>query len=444
MIFKKQEPPIVISIGGSLIVPNGIDHEFLKKLNTCIRGFVKQGKRFFLVAGGGKTARHYRDAGKNVIGSLTDDDLDWLGIHATRLNAHLLRTIFQDIAHPRIIENYDRRLYNWKEPVVIGSGWKPGWSTDYDAVLLAKDYGANLMINLSNIDFVFDKDPREHTDAKPIAKMTWEEMQKLVGTKWSPGINAPFDPIAAKLAKSLDLTVIVANGEKFDNLTNILEGRAFDGTVIMPYRIDASFYDREYYKGKKNSRRLFLKRESFIGAFLQKTVNWYRAALIKYYLNPKTALDVGCGTGHLVKSLRSFGIEAYGVEISKDALEMVDTSVKEFVKYGDIVDLPFKDNEYDVVITFDVLEHIDKEKLPKAISELIRVAKNHILNKIYTKENTYMTTFHSKDFSRVSIFSKNFWKDIFKEQKGAVVQKNSFFKLPSFFETVFLLKKKNA
>ena len=176
-----KEPPIVISVGGSLIVPNGgIDTNFLKKLNALIREQVAKGRRFFLIAGGGKIARHYRDAGKEVIGNITNEDLDWLAIHLTRTNAHLLRTIFQDIAHPRIVENYDHKLSNWKEPVVIGAGWKQGWSTDYDAVVLARDYGANAIVNMSNIDWVYDKDPVKYKDAKPIKKMTWEQLETLV------------------------------------------------------------------------------------------------------------------------------------------------------------------------------------------------------------------------------------------------------------------------
>lgn len=229
-----QNGPIVISVGGSLIVPKeGINIPFLQNLNACIRDYVAKGKRFFLVAGGGKLARTYRDAGKSVIGTLEHEDLDWLGIHATRLNAHLLRTIFQDIAHPRIIDDYDRRLEHWTEPVVIGAGWKPGWSTDYDAVILARDYGAKLIVNLSNIDTIYNKDPRQFSDATPIHKMTWTELESMVGTEWSPGMNAPFDPVAVKLAKELGLTVVVASGENFDNLHKILdEDNSFVGTVI--------------------------------------------------------------------------------------------------------------------------------------------------------------------------------------------------------------------
>jgi uridylate kinase len=236
-MFSKNESPIIISVGGSLIVPGGIDTQFLTKLNSFIRKHIGKGKKFFLVAGGGRTARHYKDAGKSVIGNMTDEDLDWLGLHATRLNGHLLRTIFNDIAHQRIIENYDHKLENWKEPLVIGAGWKPGWSSDYCAVTLARDYSGHLLINLSNIDWVYDKDPKQFPDAQPIKRMTWEECQKLVGTEWTPGLNMPFDPIATKLASELGLTVIIANGNDFENLEAILEGKEFKGTVIAPAEV---------------------------------------------------------------------------------------------------------------------------------------------------------------------------------------------------------------
>lgn len=442
-MFETKEPPIIISIGGSLIVPNeNIDHDFLKQLNSFIRAYVKKGRRFFLVAGGGKTARHYRDAGKAVIGNVTDEDLDWLGIHATHLNGHLLRTIFKDIAHPRIIQNYDKRLYGWSEPVVIGAGWKPGWSTDYDAVMLAKDYDANLIINLSNIDWVYDKDPGKHKDAKAIKKMTWDDMQSLIGTEWSPGINAPFDPIAAKLAKKMDLTVIVANGKSFKNLENILDGNAFKGTVIMPYKIDSEYYDREYYSGGKNKGLRTVIRRSFLGIMLRIIINWYRALVIKLCINPKNALDVGCGQGDLINALRIFGIDAYGVEISKDAIELVSKEIAPYVKYGDITNLPYEANSFDLVVTFDVLEHVEQNKINKAIDELIRVSRKFILNKIYTKENGYMRRFHRRDFSRVSLFSKKFWQRLFVENDKVIVLRNSFFRLPSYFETVYLMKKK--
>lgn len=233
-MFSKEKV-IIISVGGSLIVPNGgIDNTFLAGLNALIRKEVKKGKRFLLVAGGGNIMRLYRDAATFVTKGISNDDLDWLAIHITRVNAHLLRTMFYDIAHPRIIENYDHKLEGWTEPLAIGAGWKPGWSTDYDAVILARDYGGKLIINLSNIDYVYDKDPNKFKDAKRIEEITWTEMEKIVGDKWTPGLNLPFDPIATKLAKELGLTVIVANGKNHANIDKIIKGKDFIGTVIKP------------------------------------------------------------------------------------------------------------------------------------------------------------------------------------------------------------------
>jgi len=434
-MFKK-EPPIIISVGGSLIVPNGgVDTKFLSLFNRFIRKYVAQGKRFFLVAGGGKIARHYRDGAKAVVGNITDEDLDWLAIHTTRVNGHLLRTIFQDIAHPRIIENYDKKLFRWKEPVVIGAGWKPGWSTDYDAVILARDYGGKTIINLTNTYWVYDKDPKKFKDAKPIEKITWEEMEKIVGNKWTPGLSAPFDPIATQLAKSLKLTVITTDGKDFRNLEKIMNGESFKGTVIMPYRIDASFYDRDYYKGKKGEYRFNL---------LNDVVNFYRALIIKIFLKPKNCLDVGCGTGRLVYWLKFFGIEAFGIDISNEALKLADKKIKPFLKTADITKIPYADNSFDLVLTYDVLEHIERSKIKKAIKETIRVSKKYILHKIYTQENHWISFTHGEDFSHLSVFTKKYWQNLFSSFSDISILRSGFFHLPSFFETVFLLKKKTT
>ncbi len=224
---------VVLSLGGSIVsTPSGIDVEYLKAFNLFVREHIKRGNRFFIVVGGGTLCRQYRDAGQETIGEVTDSDLDWLGVHSTRLNAHLLRTIFKDIAHPRIIENYSHKLSQHSEPVVIGAGWKPGWSTDYDAVILARDYGGELIINLSNIDYAYDKDPKEHPDAKRIEHITWSDFQEIVGTTWAPGANTPFDPVASQLAHSLNLKVVICNGKNLENVANIINEKPFTGTVI--------------------------------------------------------------------------------------------------------------------------------------------------------------------------------------------------------------------
>ncbi len=226
---------IIMSIGGSLIVPNGgIATQFLTKLNSFVRTQLaeKPSRQFFLVAGGGATARHYIDAGRDVVHhELSRDDLDWLGIHSSRLNAHLIRTIFRDIAHPYIIKHYEI-IRKVTEPVVVAGAWKPGWSTDYDAVLLGEDYDVPTVLNLSNIPQVYDSDPNKNADAKPIDRMTWTEFRKMVGDEWIPGMNAPFDPIAARKAQEVGIKVVVMSGENFENVENYFQGKTFVGTVI--------------------------------------------------------------------------------------------------------------------------------------------------------------------------------------------------------------------
>jgi len=232
MVYSEK---IVMSVGGSLIVPNGeIDTKFLIKLNSFVRKQLAKNKnrQFFLVIGGGQLARHYRDAGEKVIKhELTLDDLDWLGVHATRMNAQLLRTIFRDIAHPYLIKHYEI-IRKVTEPVVVAAGWKPGWSTDFDAVLLCEDYGITEVINLSNVEKVFNKDPKKYKNAKPIDRISWKDFKKLVGSKWIPGMHAPFDPVAAQKAEELGVKVVVLSGHDFENLESYFNGKKFSGTVI--------------------------------------------------------------------------------------------------------------------------------------------------------------------------------------------------------------------
>lgn len=239
MNLKTKKDTYVISLGGSVFAPSEpkkkIDIEYLKKFEVFIREKISAGKRFFIVVGGGYTAREYRDAAAQAVNGqgVLDSDLDWLGIHSSRLNAHLFRTIFSDIAYKKILDDFDKiDKRAAKYPLVFGAGWKPGWSTDYDAVLIAHDYGVSQVINLSNIKYVFDKDPDKHQDAKPIKRIKWHDFFDLVGDEWSPGLNMPFDPIASRLAAKLGIKVTVCNGHDLKNLDKILSGKDFTGTSI--------------------------------------------------------------------------------------------------------------------------------------------------------------------------------------------------------------------
>lgn len=230
MLRPKREY-VVVSVGGSLIVPDEIDTQFLRNLRTLVTKKVGEGFGFYIIAGGGKLARRYQDAAKEARGDLTNDDADWLGIHSTRLNAHLLRTLFLEEAQDRIVKNPTRAV-NTKYPVIVGSGWKPGNSTDYCAVMAAKKLGAKKLVNLSNIDYVYTADPRKDESATRIEKTTWAEFRKLIPKEWDPGLSSPFDPVAAKEADAMGLEVAVINGAKLEELENYISGKPFVGTVI--------------------------------------------------------------------------------------------------------------------------------------------------------------------------------------------------------------------
>ena len=219
-----------MSVGGSLIVPDGIDTEFLIRFKALILGKVQEGFSFVIIAGGGKTARRYQNAAAEVA-PLSRQDLDWLGIHATRLNAQLLRNIFSGAAHPHIVKNPTSDI-DADEPIVIAAGWQPGFSTDYGAALIAKNLGARRVVNLSNIDYVYTADPKKNPGAKKIEKMNWAEFRKIIPDRWDPGLSSPFDPVAAREAEALGLEVAIINGTKLEEFSNYLDGKPFIGTII--------------------------------------------------------------------------------------------------------------------------------------------------------------------------------------------------------------------
>lgn len=226
--------PLILSVGGSLLIPNGgPDADFLIAFRQLIVKMVEAGRKLVIVTGGGKTARHYIDAASKVQ-KIADDDLDWLGIHATRLNGHLVRTVLRDLAHPEVYKNplAVPPLNEWKGSVVVGAGWRPGWSTDYVACRIAQLLDAKAVVNLSNIDFVCDDDPRKNPAAKAFEDLRWRDYCKMVGDEWSPGLSAPFDPVAAKFCHKYGMSVAVINGKNFANVEAAMTGESFVGTLL--------------------------------------------------------------------------------------------------------------------------------------------------------------------------------------------------------------------
>lgn len=220
---------IILSLGGSLIAPERIDINFLGKFKKTIEKFVKKKYRFVIVCGGGSIARKFQKAASKKKG-ITSRDLDWLGIYATMINANLVKQVFWEMAESKIIQDPTKKISSNKR-IILASGWKPGWSTDYDAVLLAKNLRAKTVLNMSNVDYVYDKDPKNHKGAKKIKNICWKHYRQMIGKKWTAGLSAPFDPIAAKEAEKSGIKVIFI-GKNLKNFENLLNNKKFNGTVI--------------------------------------------------------------------------------------------------------------------------------------------------------------------------------------------------------------------
>lgn len=209
----------VISLGGSLIVPDEIDVPFLKKFKKILE---KRKDSFYIVCGGGKTARKYIKAASNFT-----KDTDHVGIKSTWVNAELVKTLFPK-AHKEVLIK-PKKI---KERIAIHGGNKPNRSSDYEAVELGVFLKDSEVINLTNVDYVYDKNPKKYKNAKHFEKISWTDYKKICGNKWIPGLSLPFDPIASRYAQKNNIKVVILNGKNLKNFENYLNGKKFKGTII--------------------------------------------------------------------------------------------------------------------------------------------------------------------------------------------------------------------
>jgi uridylate kinase len=222
-----------ISLGGSIVAPDSVDAEFVGAFASMIRRILGADPlmRLILVVGGGGPARAYQKAYRACVPNGSDDEQDWIGVAATLLNARFLKAVFADLCPMEVVSD-PTAVGEFAGRVMVASGWKPGFSTDNDAVILAERFGAEAVINLSNIERVYTADPRTDPNARPLDAISWEEYRRIIGDEWKPGKNAPFDPVASKRAAAIGLRVIVAEGHDLANTARILEGSSFKGTAI--------------------------------------------------------------------------------------------------------------------------------------------------------------------------------------------------------------------
>ncbi|MDR2747754.1 MAG: UMP kinase [Treponema sp.] len=223
----------VVSLGGSIVAPDKVDEEYLRAFLSLIDRLLSEDdtRRFIFVVGGGGPARSWQGVCRNILPDTPDEEADWIGIMATRLNAQLIKALMGNWCRQPVVTD-PSQVGPFMDRVLVAAGWKPGFSSDYDAVVLAERFNADTVINLSNIERVYTDDPRKNPGAVPVDSISWQDFRAMVGDQWTPGKNVPFDPVASRHAAKIGLKVICAGGKDLPNLENILRGKKFLGTTI--------------------------------------------------------------------------------------------------------------------------------------------------------------------------------------------------------------------
>lgn len=222
---------IVLSLGGSLLCPpDGPNPVVIKRYAKWLRK-ISQQRHIVVFTGGGELAREYINIAKGVRQAVSRAELDWIGIQASRLNAELLRTACGNAADPIII-TYPRTTQKSKKRIRIGCGWKPGRSTDDVAVRFAIAQRIPVVYNLSNITHIYDRDPKKYRNAKKLSHLTWSQFFLIIGHRFQPGIHAPFDPVAARLAERHGITIHIMHGKNLANVERAIRGKPFVGTTL--------------------------------------------------------------------------------------------------------------------------------------------------------------------------------------------------------------------
>lgn len=221
---------VVVSIGGSVLIPEKDDAAYIKALADMLKETAKE-VCLMVVCGGGKIARYYSNTGRELGG--TTYQLDELGIGVTRVNAGLLSIALGDAGFGKIPLNAEE-CASMATPgkIAVMGGTEPGHTTDAVAAMIAKSCNAVRIVNASNVDAVYSDDPRKNPDAKRYSRMTIDELKEIVYDEHDAGKSSVFDPMGVRIAKENRIDILMVNGRDFSELRNAILGKEIKGTFV--------------------------------------------------------------------------------------------------------------------------------------------------------------------------------------------------------------------
>ncbi len=222
---------VVLSLGGSLIVPEKIDSSWIDKFKSEIIKLSKQNK-FVIVCGGGFVAREYITLLKEEHKSKKQQSL--AGIAVTRMNARIMMQIFSDRANKYLpLEMKEvKELLEKKDIVFCGAlRYAPNQTSDSTAAKIAS-FLKSKFINITNVSGLYTDNPMKNKKAKNIPKISWREFEKrALSIKYKPGQHFVLDQKASKIIRKNRITTYII-GKDIKSLKNILKNKKFKGTII--------------------------------------------------------------------------------------------------------------------------------------------------------------------------------------------------------------------
>ena len=221
--MKNQAKIITVSLGGSIINPGSIDKGFLKAFSELIIDHHERTQdKFIIICGGGKVARDYMNASPE---DMPTGQKDLTGIITTWVNAQLVAAWFRSYTPSKPVQEFYTFVNQIDQfPILIAGGFLPGIKTDEDAALCADYFKSPYLINITNVDGVYDTDPKKNPKAKKFDHMSYKEFIELIlHEDVGPGASAPFTLISTKIAERSNCRLLIVKKD-IQTIKKAIEG----------------------------------------------------------------------------------------------------------------------------------------------------------------------------------------------------------------------------
>ena len=202
-----NKPRIVIKLSGSLF--NFDTNSSL--LNEYVQLIKKISKVYqpVVITGGGKIARFYINLSRRL--GLDESGLDLIGIQVSHLNARLLISGLGEYCYPLPPKNLEEiSVALLSGLVIVTGGLYPGQSTNATSALIAERTGATRFYNATDVDGIYDSDPRTNPEANKFEKISVQDCVNILKSEKSmAGTYDLMDLISLKVIERSNLPTVV-------------------------------------------------------------------------------------------------------------------------------------------------------------------------------------------------------------------------------------------